>query len=57
MEQIVYTVPQVAEMFQVSICTIQRRIKDGTIPREKWCGKTLIPAWWIEKARTEKGGQ
>lgn len=52
MEQAYYTVKQAIPILQMSEQSIQRKVKQGLIPRAEWSGKILIPAWWIEK-----GGQ
>lgn len=44
-----YTLGQACEMLQVSEATIRRGIKKGDIPRAKFCGKILIPAWFINQ--------
>lgn len=44
-----YTLSQATKILQVSESTIRRRIKSGEIPKAKWCGKTLIPAWFINQ--------
>lgn len=43
-----YTLQQATKILQVSEATIRRGIKNGDIPRAKFCGKVLIPAWFIE---------
>ncbi len=45
-----YTVSQASQMLQISERTIQRRIKDGLIPKANFCGKILIPAWFFRQA-------
>lgn len=55
MELYCYTIGQASQMLQISETTIRRRIKDGTIPRLKICGKILIPASFFEQLK--EGGQ
>ena len=40
-----YTINQAKEILQLSESTIRRAIKKGDIPKAKFCGKILIPAW------------
>lgn len=49
-----YTLDQACKILQVSEATIRRGIKKGDIPRAKFCGKVLIPAWFINQG-FEKG--
>lgn len=49
-----YTLQQATKILQVSESTIRRGIKRGEIPRAKFCGKVLIPAWFIKQG-FEKG--
>ncbi len=57
MEIAYYTLDQAAEMWQVCESTLRRGIKRGDIPRAKFCGKVLIPAWFINQGlKNEKGG-
>lgn len=49
-----YTIEQATKILQVSESTIRRGIKKGEIPRAKFCGKVLIPAWFIRQG-FEKG--
>lgn len=49
-----YTLQQATKILQVSESTIRRGIKKGEIPRAKFCGKVLIPAWFIRQG-FEKG--
>ncbi len=44
-----YTIDQVTKILQVSESTIRRGIKKGLIPRAKFCGKVLIPAWFVKQ--------
>lgn len=44
-----YTLDQAIEILQVSESTLRRGIKKGDIPRAKFCGKVLIPAWFIKQ--------
>ena len=44
-----YTIAQAKQILQVSETTIYRKIKDGSIPKAKFCGKVLIPAWFINQ--------
>ena len=46
---IYYTLRQASAMLQMSESTIKRRIKDGSIPRSKLCGRILIPASFINR--------
>ena len=48
MEQAYYTLEQAKELLQISESTIRRGIKSGEIPRVKFCGKILIPAWFYK---------
>nr|WP_308743250.1 helix-turn-helix domain-containing protein [uncultured Anaerocolumna sp.] len=50
MEQAYYTLEQSKQILQVSESTIRRGIKNGTIPRAKFSGKILIPAWFFKQA-------
>lgn len=54
MERIVYTTKEACDLLRISESTLRRRIKDGTIPREVWCGKVLIPAWFFENIKNGK---
>lgn len=49
-----YTIDQASKILQLSESTIRRAIKKGDIPRAKFCGKILIPAWFIDQG-FEKG--
>lgn len=49
-----YTLRQATKILQVSESTIRRGIKKGEIPKAKFCGKILIPAWFIKQG-FEKG--
>jgi excisionase family DNA binding protein len=44
-----YTLEQAKEILQISESTIRRGIKNGDIPKAKFCGKILIPAWFINQ--------
>lgn len=44
-----YTLQQATKILQVSESTIRRGIKKGEIPKAKFCGKILIPAWFIKQ--------
>lgn len=44
-----YTLEQATKILQVSEATIRRAMKRGEIPRAKFCGKILIPAWFIKQ--------
>lgn len=44
-----YTLEQATKILQVSESTIRRGMKAGSIPRAKFCGKVLIPAWFIKQ--------
>lgn len=44
-----YTLNQVCKMFQISESTARRMLRDGTMPRFKYCGKVLVPAWFVEQ--------
>jgi len=54
-----YTIEQASKILQLSPASIYRGIKKGQIPKAKFCGKVLIPAWFIkqgfEKESYEKG--
>ena len=49
-----YTIDQAVKILQISESTIRRGMKSGNIPRAKFCGKILIPAWFINQG-FEKG--
>jgi len=49
MQQAYYTLKQAERILCVSEATIRRRIKDGLIPRANFCGRILIPAWFMEQ--------
>ena len=49
-----YTIEQATKILQLSQSSIYRGIKKGEIPRAKFCGKILIPAWFIKEG-FEKG--
>ena len=49
-----YTLDQAAEILQLSESTLRRGMKKGEIPRAKFCGKVLIPAWFINKGFDER---
>lgn len=53
-EKAYYTLGQASEVLQISESTIRRRINSGEIPKAKFCGKILIPAWFIKQG-FEKG--
>ncbi|MDF2510432.1 MAG: Helix-turn-helix domain [Herbinix sp.] len=53
MEYEYYTLSQVSERFQVSEATIRRRIKEGKIPKAHFCGRILVPAWFVKQGSTE----
>lgn len=44
-----YTLGQASKILQMSETTIRRRINSGEIPKAKFCGKILIPAWFIKQ--------
>jgi excisionase family DNA binding protein len=44
-----YTIAQASKILQLSQTSIYRGIKKGEIPRAKFCGKVLIPAWFIKQ--------
>ena len=44
-----YTLEQASKILQISEATIRRGMKKGDIPRAKFCGKVLIPAWFIRQ--------
>lgn len=44
-----YTLEQASKILQISESTIRRGMKKGDIPRAKFCGKVLIPAWFIKQ--------
>lgn len=44
-----YTIEQASKILQLSQSSIYRGIKKGVIPRAKFCGKVLIPAWFIRQ--------
>ncbi len=44
-----YTLEQAVKILQVSESTLRRGIKKGEVPRAKFCGKVLIPAWFIKE--------
>lgn len=44
-----YTLDQAVKIMQLSEATIRRGIKRGDIPRAKFCGKILIPAWFVKR--------
>ena len=44
-----YTLGQASKVLQISEATIRRAMKKGDIPRAKFCGKVLIPAWFINQ--------
>ena len=48
-----YTLAQATKILQLSESTIRRGIKNGDIPRAKFCGKILIPAWLINQGFKE----
>lgn len=54
-----YTIEQASKILQLSPASIYRGIKKGQIPKAKFCGKVLIPAWFIkqgfEKESYERG--
>jgi excisionase family DNA binding protein len=49
-----YTIDQAVKILQISESTLRRAIKRGEIPKAKFCGKILIPAWFIKEG-LEKG--
>ena len=49
-----YTIEQASKILQLSQSSLYRGIKKGDIPRAKFCGKVLIPAWFIRQG-FEKG--
>ena len=52
MELAYYTLSQASCMLQISEVTIRRKIKAGLIPKARFCGKILIPAWFFKEALT-----
>ena len=44
-----YTLQQATKILQISESTIRKGMKNGEIPRAKFCGKVLIPAWFINQ--------
>lgn len=48
-----YTLGQVSKLFQISEGTIRRRIKEGKIPKARFCGRILIPAWFVKQGSIE----
>lgn len=50
-----YTLDQAAKILQLSEGTIRRHMKNGNIPRAKFCGKVLIPAWFIRQGYENTG--
>lgn len=51
-----YTLAQASKILQISEATIRRGMKRGDIPRAKFCGKVLIPAWFIQQGFKPEGG-
>ncbi len=51
-----YTLGQACKTLQVSESTIRRGIKKGEIPKAKFCGKILIPAWFIKQGLVKEEG-
>lgn len=51
-----YTIEQASKILQLSQSSIYRGVKKGEIPKAKFCGKVLIPAWFIRQG-FEKGGK
>lgn len=49
MEQAYYTLKQAGTLLSISEATIRRRIKSGEIPKASFCGRILIPAWFIKQ--------
>lgn len=56
MELAYYTIEQASKILQLSQSSIYRGIRQGKIPRAKFCGKVLIPAWFIKQG-FEKASQ
>jgi excisionase family DNA binding protein len=52
-----YTIDQAVKILQISESTIRRGMKNGRIPRAKFCGKVLIPAWFIKQGFREEAIQ
>ena len=48
-EKAYYTLGQASEVLQISESTIRRRINSGEIPKARFSGKILIPAWFIKQ--------
>lgn len=48
-EKAYYTLSQASEVLQISESTIRRRINSGEIPKARFSGKVLIPAWFIKQ--------
>lgn len=59
-EEHVLTRQEAARILRISMPTLSRRIKDGTIPVVRVCGRTLIRQEalidLIERAESQKGG-
>lgn len=53
MEQAYYTIGQASQMLQIAESTIYKKLKDGSIPRAKFCGKVLIPAYFFKQGYEE----
>lgn len=49
LEYAYYTIEQASKLLQLSPTSIYRGIKKGHIPKAKFCGKVLIPAWFIKQ--------
>jgi excisionase family DNA binding protein len=49
-----YTIAQATKILQISESTIRRGMKNGDIPRAKFCGKVLIPAWFVKQGFTKE---
>ena len=45
-----YTLDQACQKLQLSKNTVNKAIKSGQIPKAKFSGKTLIPAWFFRQA-------
>lgn len=48
-----YTKKEACEYLRISASTLDRRIREGIIPKASFSGWTLIPAWFVEQGSKE----
>lgn len=52
LERQYYTLREACEMLCISESTLRKGINTGKIPKAPFCGKILIPAWFVKQGST-----